>query len=142
MGDRHRGIGRKPCGHCARSVDADGDRLALDPAVERAAFAGGDEPAALLGVLATLIGLIVIVYSRAYIPAHIGDVDRAEASRRARQYVALMLLFMAAMLVLACARDPSRSRRRSGDLPLASGSSRPVRNAGFENHPDRVDPIP
>ena len=58
---------------------------------------------ALYALLATGIGLAVFVYGAAYLPWHLEHERRP--AREARRFWAWMVLFMASMVALACARD-------------------------------------
>jgi multicomponent Na+:H+ antiporter subunit A len=58
---------------------------------------------ALYGLLATGIGAAVFAYGAAYLPRHLDHADRPAAE--ARRFWPWMVLFMGAMVGLACARD-------------------------------------
>lgn len=54
-------------------------------------------------ILASCIGLVILVYSLAYLPAHLHHQDRPDA--QATRFYALILLFMGSMIGLAMAQD-------------------------------------
>jgi multicomponent Na+:H+ antiporter subunit A len=62
-----------------------------------------DALGSLFAILAAAIGLLVLTYSRAYIPHHIREHDRPR--RHEAHFCALLLLFLCAMIGLAYARD-------------------------------------
>src|SRR5690242_12450244 len=62
-----------------------------------------DGLAVLYGLLATGIGAVVFAYGAAYLPWHLRHEGRTQAE--ARRFWPWMVLFMGAMVVLACARD-------------------------------------
>lgn len=57
----------------------------------------------LYGLLATGIGLIVLVYSLSYLPAHLAHQGRSRAEEP--RFYALLVLFMVSMVGLATAED-------------------------------------